>query len=160
RQYDWLGFGARKLIFDLLDEARDDPATTLDVLAYDLDEPDIVRALAALGSRLRLVQDHSRTHVARAPQDAPPEGPAPAILRASAGADNVRTGHFQRFQHNKVLVLRRNGTPVKALSGSANFAVRGLYVQSNNVFLFADEQIAGLYGQAFDHAWNAVRDTR
>jgi hypothetical protein len=78
-----------------------------------------------------------------------------AALIASACADHVKVGHFSRFQHNKVLIMRRDGKPVKVLAGSANFSVRGLYVQSNNVFVFDDEQIAGLYGQAFDLAWSS-----
>jgi phosphatidylserine/phosphatidylglycerophosphate/cardiolipin synthase-like enzyme len=152
-QYDWLGFGARKLVFDLLEEVRSDSDATLDVFAYDFNEPDIVRALAALGPRLRLFQDDSKSHVAEGDRK-PLEVDALALLRASAGEDHVKVGHFQRFQHNKVMILRRGGAAVKVLSGSANFSIRGLYVQSNNVFVFDDAQIAGLYAQAFDQAWS------
>jgi phosphatidylserine/phosphatidylglycerophosphate/cardiolipin synthase-like enzyme len=35
------------------------------------------------------------------------------------------------------------------LSGSANFSIRGLYVQSNNVFLFDDPETAKIYDEAF-----------
>jgi phosphatidylserine/phosphatidylglycerophosphate/cardiolipin synthase-like enzyme len=43
---------------------------------------------------------------------------------------------------------------VKVLSGSANFSVRGLYVQSNNVFVFDDPATAALYEQAFQQSWD------
>jgi len=152
-RYEWLGFQARELVFDLLAEAVRDVGTTLDVFAYDFNEPDIIRALAKLGPRLRLFLDDSATHVDDGHGKAPLEETAEAILATSAGASRVKVGHFSRFQHNKVMILRRAGTPVKVLSGSANFSVRGLYVQSNNVFVFDDEQVAGLYGQAFDQAW-------
>jgi phosphatidylserine/phosphatidylglycerophosphate/cardiolipin synthase-like enzyme len=72
------------------------------------------------------------------------------------GEDHVKVGPFQRFQHNKVIILRRRGAAVNVLSGSANFSIRGLYVQSNNVFVFDDAQIAGLYAQAFDQALDGV----
>jgi phosphatidylserine/phosphatidylglycerophosphate/cardiolipin synthase-like enzyme len=43
---------------------------------------------------------------------------------------------------------------VRVLTGSANFSVRGLYVQSNSVLRIDDSHIAGLYAQAFDEAWD------
>jgi hypothetical protein len=154
-RYAWLGFRARELVFALLAEVANDPGTTLDVFAYDFNEPDVVRAMAKLGTRLRLFQDDSDTHVTQPGGRVPLEENAKAALIASAGANNVKVGHFSRFQHNKVLIMRRDGKPVKVLAGSANFSVRGLYVQSNNVFVFDDEQVAGLYGQAFDQAWSS-----
>ena len=44
-QYHWLGFNARGLVFDFLAETIADPDLALDVFAYDLDEPDIIRQL-------------------------------------------------------------------------------------------------------------------
>ena len=38
--------------------------------------------------------------------------------------------------------------------GSANFSVRGLYVQSNNIFVFDDPATATLYEQAFQQSWD------
>ena len=71
------------------------------------------------------------------------------MLTPSTGAANIHTGHFHRFAHDKVLILKRGDTPLKVLSGSANFSVRGLYVQSNNVFVIDDQATAALYEQAF-----------
>jgi hypothetical protein len=48
-QYHWAGFHARRLIFDFLAEALDQQDLELDVFAYDLDEPDIIRQLGQLG---------------------------------------------------------------------------------------------------------------
>jgi PLD-like domain len=149
RRYRWLGFHARRLVFDFLDEARADAQLSLDVFAYDLNEPDVVRELKKLGRRLRLFLDNSKSHVARGAR----ELAAQKLLAKSAGDGNVKVGHFGRFAHDKVLIQRRNGKPVKVLAGSANFSVRGLYVQSNNVFVFDDEQTADLYEQAFEQAW-------
>src|SRR5262249_8711296 len=61
--------------------------------------------------------------------------------------------HFTRFAHNKVIIQKRGGKATKVLTGSANFSVRGLYVQSNNVLVFDDPGVAGLYERAFEQAW-------
>ena len=147
-QYRWLGFHARRLIFDFLAETLADHDLSLDVFAYDLDEPDFIRQLGQLGSRLRLYLDDSASHIG----GSDPEPNAHAWL-AGQGAQ-VRLGHFQRFSHDKVLIQKRSDTAVKVLSGSANFSVRGLYVQSNNVFTFDDPATAALYEQAFQQSWD------
>jgi hypothetical protein len=147
-QYRWLGFHARRLIFDFLAETLAGNDLSLDVFAYDLDEPDFIRQLGQLGSRLRLYLDDSASHIG----GSDPEPKAHAWL-AGQGVQ-VRLGHFQRFSHDKVLIQKRNNTAVKVLSGSANFSVRGLYVQSNNVFTFDDPATAALYEQAFQQSWD------
>ena len=39
-----------------------------------------------------------------------------------------------------------NGVPCKALGGSTNFTLRGLYVQSNNTVVFSDAKATALWG--------------
>lgn len=153
-QYRWLGAHARKLVFELIEETAADPDLGLDVFAYDFNEPDIIDKLAGLGSRLRLFLDDSESHVAQ-PGDAHPprEVAALAKITASAGTGNVKVGDFSRYAHDKILIQRRGTEALKVLSGSANFSVRGLYVQSNNVFVFEDPGVAALYEQAFMQAW-------
>jgi phosphatidylserine/phosphatidylglycerophosphate/cardiolipin synthase-like enzyme len=150
KQYEWLGFHARKLLFGFLDECVNDPNITVDAFAYDLDEPDVIRALARLGPRLRLFLDNAALHI----KAGAPELAAKALLEQSAGGANVRLGHFRRFAHNKVLIQKRNGQAAKVLTGSANFSVRGLYVQANNMLLFNDAEVAQLYARAFDQAFS------
>jgi hypothetical protein len=148
-QYAWLGAHGREMVFRFLDEAVNDPTITLDLFAYDLDEPDIIRGLVQLGSRLRAFLDNAPLHTK--PDALEPQ--ARARLEQSAGTGNIKVGHFERFAHNKVMIQRRNGTPLKVLTGSANFSVRGLYVQANSILIFNDARTAALYGQAFDTAW-------
>jgi PLD-like domain len=158
-RYSWLGSHAGKLIFEFLDETVSDPKRSLDIFAYDLNEPDLIRKMQALGSRLRLYLDNSSSHVAAKGDKTPPrEVAALAAITKSAGKGNVKVGHFKRFAHNKILIQKRDGKPVKVLSGSANFSVRGLYVQSNNVFVFDDSATAELYEEAFDQAWEDPHD--
>lgn len=147
KHYDWLGFEARRLIFGLLDDAIADPAITVDAMIYECREPDILQRLEQLGGRLRaLIDDHGENG-----HDDSPESISAARLEA-AGA-SIRRTHFGRQQHNKVLILRRRGKPVRVLAGSTNFSLRGLYIQANNALLFEDAGVAGLYGEVFDAYW-------
>jgi hypothetical protein len=145
-QYQWLGSTARTMLFEFLDECLAHDDFTVDVYAYDLDEPDFIRRLTQLGPRLRAVLDNASLHTD--PGD--PEVAALAALRASAGEGNVVAGKFKRFAHNKVLIQKRNGIPTKVLMGSANFSIRGLYVQANNILVFDNEDVAARYEEAFD----------
>src|SRR5262249_58765385 len=79
---------------------------------------------------------------------------AKRILEGSTGPDNIKVGHFERFAHNKVIIQKKNGKAVKVLTGSANFSVRGLYVQANNVLVFDDPETADLYEQAFEQSFS------
>jgi len=144
-QYEWLGWHARKMVFSLLKECVSDPSITVDMFAYDFDEPDILKMCEALGSRLRIFLDNASLHVGKAL-----EVQVHQRLVKSAGAANVKQGHFQRFAHDKIIIQKKNGKATKVLTGSANFSVRGLYVQANNVMLFSDPKIADQYAQVFE----------
>jgi len=155
--YGWLGFEAYDLIFSFLDDVVADPTVTLDVLAYDLNEPDILGLLERLGKRLRMIIDDSATTkngvlTGHGANDSA-ESQAATRLQASAGASNVHRTHFANLQHHKVLIARRNGVPFKVLAGSTNFSFRGLYIQSNNVLVFDDPSVAGLFGSVFEAAF-------
>ncbi len=150
KRYEWLGFKARRMLFDFLAEAAADPTLMVDLFAYDLDEPDFIRELQKLGPRLRAYLDDATLHT----KSSAVEPEAKSRLTASAGAANVKSGHFGRYAHNKVLILKKNGKPVKVLTGSTNFSVRGLYVQANNVLVFDDANVADLYEQAFEQAFS------
>lgn len=147
--YEWLGFEANRLLFDFLDWAVADRDVTVDAMAYDLNEPDMVARLEKLRRRLRIIIDDSAEHGERSSA----ETKAAARLRASAGEKNVHRGHFKNLQHNKVLIAKRNGVPVRVLGGSTNFSFRGLYIQANNMYVFTDEAIARLFTQMFDRAF-------
>ena len=156
--YPWMGFEAYDLIFGFLDEAVDNPAVTVDVFAYDLNEPDLLDRLESLGPRLRAIIDNSVTKKnGKTTGHGVPgsdESKAAIRLRHSAGAKNVTRTHFKHLQHHKVFVARRAGVPVKALVGSTNFSFRGMYIQSNNVLVFDDPSVAALYGDVFDAAFD------
>jgi len=155
--YDWLGFEAYDLIFSFLDDVVADPTVTLDVFAYDLNEPDILERLQRFGKRLRVIIDDSakaKNGVLSGHGAADSaESKSAAQLRKSAGKSNVHRTHFRHLQHHKVLIARRNGIPFKVMTGSTNFSFRGIYIQSNNVLVFDDPGVAGLFGNVFDAAF-------
>jgi PLD-like domain len=151
KEYPWLGFEARRLMFDFLDECIKDKNVLVDAYAYDFADPEIVRRLEALKDRLRIVIDNSGKH-GRSDSD---ETKAAKLLTSSAGKDNVQRHHFWSLQHNKVFIGKRksaNGSakPFAVVTGSTNFSLRGLYIQSNNLLLFRDQDIAGWYADAFE----------
>jgi hypothetical protein len=95
-----------------------DPTITLDVFAYDLNEPDLVARLEQLGPRLRIVVDDStaksKTGVVSGhgtPESN--ESEAAARLAVTAGAEHVRRTHFSGLQHHKVFIASRAGVPVQ-----------------------------------------------
>jgi phosphatidylserine/phosphatidylglycerophosphate/cardiolipin synthase-like enzyme len=148
--YTWLGFEAAAIVQSLVDEAVADTTLTVDFFAYDLNLGWLVDRLEKLGPRLRAVIDDSpKDH--NQPDGA--EGKASARLLASTGGQIVRM-HFKGLQHNKVIILRRNGVAQRVLLGSTNFSYRGFYIQANNALLFSDPAIAGLFGDYFDAAFH------
>ncbi|MGZ4861355.1 MAG: phospholipase D-like domain-containing protein [Halobacteriota archaeon] len=152
KQYEWLGAHARKMVFDFLKECLNDPSLSLDVFSYDLNEPDVIRWIAAMGPRARVIQDDSDSHTK---QSALEPQAVKALEEKNATA---KLGHFRQLAHNKVFIQKRAGHAIKVLTGSTNFSIRGLYVQANSVAIFNDPKIADLYEQAFEQAFNAMGD--
>jgi phosphatidylserine/phosphatidylglycerophosphate/cardiolipin synthase-like enzyme len=146
--YQWMGYEAYRLLFDTLKEIQD-PAYTVDFMAYDLDEPDVVAAIVSMGSRVRALLDNTADHTKAG------TGAAEAAqhIIASAGAANVKLTHFEGLQHNKVLVVKKNGKPFKVLFGSTNFSFRGIYIQSNNTVVLEAPEIVQLFSDYFDAAF-------
>ncbi len=157
KQYAWLGFHARELIQEFLAGCLADPTITVDVFAYDLDDPDTIDALKVLGPRVRMLLDNASLH-----RDSVPPAKPRHVLETDAEAEitdaggSVKRGRFSRFAHSKVLIARRNGTAVRVLTGSTNFSLRGLYVQANNVLVFDSPTVAGWFEDAFEQSWTAA----
>ena len=154
-QYQWLGYSARRMLFDFLDECLKDKTLKVDLFGYDLDEPDFIRGLQQLAREKRL-----RAFLDDAPLHTKAGAVEPLVYQSLAGlaAGAVFQGHFNRFAHDKILIQRdAAGKPLKVFTGSANFSVRGLYVQANNVLVIEDAVTAGVYGQMFDTVFNAAK---
>jgi hypothetical protein len=161
QEYAWLGFTARHTLLELLDQVRDDATLSVDVFAYDLNEPDVVTALERLASegRMRMILDDAALHHAK-PGDPPtPEDQAALLIGdAAVSPAEVKRGHFSRYSHDKVVIVYAGDgaggrTPVKVLTGSTNFSVTGIYVNSNHILVFDDPGVAATYAEVFAEAW-------
>lgn len=145
----WMGFEARSAILEVLDQALADKKARVRVVAYDLNEPEVVSRLELLGARLSIIIDDEGSH--GDPHSA--ETQAEQRLRASAGASNVKRQHMGQLQHNKTIVV--DGPKARAVvCGSTNFSWRGLYVQSNSALVLRNKKAVTAFLDAFDNYWN------
>ncbi|TDX01584.1 phospholipase D-like domain-containing protein [Dinghuibacter silviterrae] len=155
QEYAWCGSTARTMIFDVLNEVLNDSSLALDMLAYDLDEPDVLNILLKLAAqgRISLILDNASLHT-DAKRDKPEDEFEDQFNKVKTGNAYCLRGKFGRFQHNKILIVKKAGKAVKVLSGSTNFSVTGMYVNSNHVILFNDPGVATTYSNMFAEAWN------
>jgi hypothetical protein len=170
-EYDWLGFTAREKIFTLLADVVAKPELFVDVFAYDLNEPDLIEVLLKLAKqgRIRVILDNAALHHAgktksttaaksKKSKKAPFEDLFEAeFVKAAGNKKLLIRGKFGRYAHDKVFIVSKNGngskTPFRVLTGSTNFSVTGLYVNSNHILVYDDEQVAGWYAGVFEEAW-------
>ncbi|HEY3812035.1 MAG TPA: phospholipase D-like domain-containing protein [Caulobacteraceae bacterium] len=151
QEYAWMGYTARELVFEVLKAVQSDASLTLDMFAYDLNEPDVITILQALAKdgRLRMILDNASLHHASPPK---PEDQVETLLnKAKAGI--VLRGKFGRYAHDKVMIVYQNKKPVRVLTGSTNFSVTGLYVNANHVLVYEDAEVAGWYAGVFEESW-------
>jgi hypothetical protein len=143
----WMGFEARSAILEVLDLAIADTLAQVRVVAYDLNEIDVVSRLEKLGNRLKVIIDNSQDHGADSC-----ETKAAERFVVSAGADKVKRQHMLSLQHNKTIVV--DGTNVqRVVCGSTNFSWRGFFVQSNNALILQGENAVKPFLAAFDDYW-------
>jgi phosphatidylserine/phosphatidylglycerophosphate/cardiolipin synthase-like enzyme len=153
-EYEWSGFTARERIFDLLHEVVKNKALRLDVFAYDLNEPDLIKILLQLAKqgRLRVILDNAGLHHSAATPKAEDEFET-LFKQEATGAAEIQRGKFGRYAHDNVFVISNADGAVKVLTGSTNFSVTGVYVNSNHVLVFNDPKVAAKYAKLFETAW-------
>jgi phosphatidylserine/phosphatidylglycerophosphate/cardiolipin synthase-like enzyme len=149
----WMGFEARSAILEVLDEAIADKKAEVRVIAYDLNEPEIVTRLEKLGARLKIIIDDDGAHG----KTTSGEAQAAKRLRVSAGKGNVKRQHMGKLQHNKTIIV--DGPKVQAaVCGSTNFSWRGIYVQANNAMVLRGKSAVKVFRDAFDAFWDNSND--
>lgn len=127
---------------------------------YELDDDELIEALAALGSRAHVVLANgsiqSVTGVAAA--DARKQDQNKAGRKALVDAGVEVFGRFispGALGHNKFLVVTdKNQKPLAAWTGSTNWTATGLCTQTNNGLLVADGAVATVYFEQ----WGRLRD--
>ncbi|HMD88275.1 MAG TPA: phospholipase D-like domain-containing protein [Anaerolineaceae bacterium] len=154
-EYEWLGYTARECIFDLLNEVIQNTSLHLDMFAYDLNEPDLMNIVLEIAKqgRVRIILDNALLHHNAQGTKAEDqfENEFRKVMNGSAA---ILRGKFGRYAHNKVLIVSNAQGPFKVLTGSTNFSVTGIYVNSNHVLVFDTDEIAKAYSKAFDESWD------
>lgn len=152
RALAWMGFEARAETLSLLERARDAGAEVR-VVAYDLNLPEVVERLEALGPNLKIIIDDSARTKGHGRPDSL-ETYAAERLIASAGAENVKRQNMANLQHHKSIAVRGGGIDT-VIYGSTNHSWRGFYVQSNNSLVVHSVSAVGDYFAAFDNYFTA-----
>jgi PLD-like domain len=157
--YDWMGETAREQVFAVLNKVLNDGTLTLKVFAYDLAEPDVAKILLTLAEqgRVRVILDNADLHVTQPGKPKTPEDQFTDLFnqRKKAPSDIVR-GSFNRYSHDKIFIVLRDGSAIEVLTGSTNFSLTGLYVNANHVLVFEDANVAGHYDQVFEKSWQVL----
>lgn len=151
-QHTWLGWQARARVKEILDEVFTNNQLTMDVFAYDLDEPVICDAIIKLAKqgRVRVILDNSPDHTKAGSLEIAFD----ALYQAEAkDKTTLVRGHFQSLAHSKVFILKLNGKPVKVLTGSSNFSTNGFYINANHVLIFNNSKIAAQYEMVFEKSF-------
>lgn len=142
---EWMGFEAKSAIIELLDKAIADETAKVRVVAYDLNEQEMVEKLEKLNNRLQIIIDDSGDHGLTTSA----ESKAEKILDKSTRGQ-VKRQHMGNLQHNKMIVV--DGDKVKsAICGSTNFSWRGFYVQANNAVVVYGAKAIKPFKEAFEN---------
>ncbi|MGC4051867.1 MAG: hypothetical protein QM757_21195, partial [Paludibaculum sp.] len=125
-EYSWLGFTARRRILSVLNQVLGDRSLHLDMCAYDLNEPDVMKILLQLAGegRIRVLLDNAALHH-NANSPTPEDEFEQAFGQAATGKAAILRGHFGRYAHDKVLIVSGKSGPIQVLTGSTNFSVTG-----------------------------------
>ncbi|HEV7509489.1 MAG TPA: phospholipase D-like domain-containing protein [Thermoanaerobaculia bacterium] len=154
-EYEWLGFTARAKIFALANEVLQNKKLRLDVFAYDLNEPDLMAIFLELAKqgRIRVILDNAALH--HSAQSPKPEDQLEKLFtKAAKKPAAILRGKFGRYAHDKVFIVSNSDGAVKVLTGSTNFSITGLYVNSNHVLVFNDAKVAAAYAPIFQVVWD------
>lgn len=153
-EYTWLGFTARQKIFDLLNQVLKDKTLSLSMFAYDLNEPDILQILLQLAKqgRVRIILDDATLHHNTTKPTSEDKFTDLFNKAATKGAAIMR-GHFGRYAHDKIFIVANKTGAIQVLTGSTNFSVTGMYVNSNHVLVFNDPAVAAKYAEVFEASW-------
>ncbi|HSE85266.1 MAG TPA: phospholipase D-like domain-containing protein, partial [Candidatus Binatia bacterium] len=160
-QYEWMGWQAHDLLFNTLAEIKNDSDITVDIFAYDLDEPDFATKLLELAAvgRIRMILDNSSSHVSSNGKVSPEDVFEEKFRSTATGNAGIVRGRYRRQAHQKTFIIKRNNNPFRVLTGSTNFAVNGLYINANHVIVIENKTIAEKYQQVFDESFAFLSDS-
>ena len=136
---DYLAGELRPPMLKLLADALQDPNAAIYAALFQLDDPELIDGLRALGPRAHVI-------LANGPdEDGDDSKPArEALVAAKVDVRDRMTG--DRLAHNKFLVYcAPDDSPSKVWTGSTNWTMTGLCTQVNNGLLVEREDVARYY---------------
>jgi hypothetical protein len=153
-EYEWLGFTARDAVFGILNEVLGNQKLRLDMFGYDLGEPDMMKLLLKLAKtgQVRIILDNAALHHDSAGSKREDRFEREFRKVARKGSAIMR-GKYGRYAHHKVFIVSNQSGPRRVLTGSTNFSVTGMYVNSNHVLVFNDTRVARWYADVFEESW-------
>ena len=124
------------------------------MFAYDLNEPDILQILLQLAKqgRVRIILDDATLHH-NTSKPTPEDKFADLFNKAATKGAAITRGHFGRYAHDKIFIVSNKTGAIKVLTGSTNFSVTGMYVNSNHILVFNDPAVAAKYAEVFEASW-------
>lgn len=147
---EFLSGQLRLALLRMLDEVASDEGSELYAALFELSDPELVPALAALKSRLHIVLGNGA--VDGKGEDENEKARATLI---EAGAEVINRMSAPTFlAHNKFALITRKGTAESVWTGSTNWQPTGLCTQANNGIMIHDNGIACVYMAA----WERLRD--
>ena len=157
-EYIWMGATARQQVFAILNAVLQDSTLQLDVFAYDLNEPDVLKILLALGKqgRTRVILDNASLHVSSKGKTTPEDAFTTQFNSQAKAPAQVLRGSFGRYSHDKIFIVSKGGVATQVLTGSTNFSITGLYVNANHVLVFDDTAVAAEYAKVFAQSWQIL----
>ena len=153
-QHKWLGWQARVALLAMLDETVGNKKLSLDVFAFDLDEPVICSRLLTLAKegRVRIILDNSASHSGSTDFETKFET---AFKATAVDPDALVRGKYFSLSHSKIFIQKRNSKPIKVLTGSTNFSTNGLYINANHILIFKHGTVAQAYEDVFNESFGA-----
>jgi hypothetical protein len=137
-----MGWQAHDLLFNTLAEIKKDSDITVDIFAYDLDEPDFATKLLELAAvgRIRMILDNSSSHVSSNGKVSP-EDVFEEKFRSTATANaGIVRGRYRRQAHQKTFIIKRNNNPFRVLT-ALPILLNGLYINANHVIVIENKPL-------------------
>jgi phosphatidylserine/phosphatidylglycerophosphate/cardiolipin synthase-like enzyme len=146
RTRDFLSGALRPALLGLLSEA-DAGGGTLYAALFELDDPELIAALTALGARAQVVLANGSVSSPDGDENADARQ---ALKQAGVTVHDrmVRSGHLDH--HKYLVVCDADDTARSVWTGSTNWTKTGLCTQANNGILIPDATVAGWFKDHWD----------
>ncbi len=135
-----------KAIRGILQQAKIDPSIELYCALFELDLPDLIDGLIAVGNRAHVLLANGS-----AKPGADENSAAAAQLSGKIDLHRRMTG-AGHLAHNKFVAIVKDGQPYGVWTGSTNWTLTGLHTQINNGLAITNAPLAKAY---IDH-WHAL----